>query len=204
VYDERDVSDRRPEAGRTSEDAALAARARDGDVGAFESLVARHEGIAFRVAWLVVGDRGDAEDAVQDAFVKAYLAMPRFRPGAAFRPWVLRIVANEARNRRRSSRRRNGLALRASAEGGAAEAASPEAAALDRTDAEALAAALGRLHERDRLVVAYRYLFEMSEAETADALGVPLGTVKSRLSRALARLRSELMTMAAPAEAEDV
>jgi RNA polymerase sigma-70 factor (ECF subfamily) len=204
VYDERDVSDRRPEAGRTSEDAALAARARDGDVGAFESLVARHEGIAFRVAWLVVGDRGDAEDAVQDAFVKAYLAMPRFRPGAAFRPWVLRIVANEARNRRRSSRRRDGLALRASAEGGAAEAASPEAAALDRTDAEALAAALGRLHERDRLVVAYRYLFEMSEAETADALGVPLGTVKSRLSRALARLRSELMTMAAPAEAEDV
>jgi RNA polymerase sigma-70 factor (ECF subfamily) len=198
------VSDRRPEAGRTSEDAALAARARDGDVGAFESLVARHEGIAFRVAWLVVGDRGDAEDAVQDAFVKAYLAMPRFRPGAAFRPWVLRIVANEARNRRRSSRRRDGLALRASAEGGAAEAASPEAAALDRTDAEALAAALGRLHERDRLVVAYRYLFEMSEAETADALGVPLGTVKSRLSRALARLRSELMTMAAPAEAEDV
>jgi RNA polymerase sigma-70 factor (ECF subfamily) len=178
-------------------------------VGAFESLVARHEGIAFRVAWLVVGDRGDAEDAVQDAFVKAYLAMPRFRPGAAFRPWVLRIVANEARNRRRSSRRRDGLALRASAEGGAAEAASPEAAspeaaALDRTDAEALAAALGRLHERDRLVVAYRYLFEMSEAETADALGVPLGTVKSRLSRALARLRSELMTMAAPAEAEDV
>jgi RNA polymerase sigma-70 factor (ECF subfamily) len=130
--------------------------------------------------------------------------MPRFRPGAAFRPWVLRIVANEARNRRRSSRRRDGLALHASAEGGAAEAASPEAAALDRTDAEALAAALGRLNERDRLVVAYRYLFEMSEAETADALGVPLGTVKSRLSRALARLRSELMTMAAPAEAEDV
>lgn len=204
MYDERDVSDRRPEAGRTSEDAALAARARDGDVGAFESLVARHEGIAFRVAWLVVGDRGDAEDAVQDAFVKAYLAMPRFRPGAAFRPWVLRIVANEARNRRRSSRRRDGLALRASAEGGAADAASPEAAALDRTDAEALVAALGRLHERDRLVVAYRYLFEMSEAETADALGVPLGTVKSRLSRALARLRSELTTMAAPAEAEDV
>jgi RNA polymerase sigma-70 factor (ECF subfamily) len=197
------VSDRRPEAGRTSEDAALAARARDGDVGAFESLVARHEGIAFRVAWLVVGDRGDAEDAVQDAFVKAYLAMPRFHPGAAFRPWVLRIVANEARNRRRSSRRRDGLALRASAEGDSVVAPSPEAVALDRTDAEALVAALGRLRERDRLVVAYRYLFEMSEAETADALDVPTGTVKSRLSRALARLRSELMTLTVTAEAED-
>lgn len=172
-------------------------------MGSFESLVARHEGIAFRVAWLVVGDRGDAEDAVQDAFVKAYLAMPRFRPGAAFRPWVLWIVANEARNRRRSSRRRDGLALRAAVEGGPALAPSPEAAALDRTEAEALVAALGRLHERDRLVVAYRYLFEMSEAETADALDVPLGTVKSRLFRALARLRSELKTMTAPAEAED-
>ena len=92
-----------PEDGRPSKDAELTARARDGDVGAYEELVTRYQGIAFRVAWLVVHNRGDAEDAVQDAFVKAYYALPRFRPGAPFRPWILRIVANEARNRGRSA-----------------------------------------------------------------------------------------------------
>lgn len=178
--------------GRSSEDAGLAARARDGDVGAFEELVTRYQGIAFRVAWLVVRNRGDAEDAVQDAFVKAYYALPRFRPGAPFRPWMLRIVANEARNRGRSARRRERLALRAAAAAPGDAAPSPEAAAMERADAELLAEALDRLSERDRLVVAYRFLFEMSEAETAEALDVRLGTVKSRLSRALTRLRAEL------------
>jgi RNA polymerase sigma factor (sigma-70 family) len=188
--------------GRSSEDAGLAARARDGDVGAFEELVTRYQGIAFRVAWLVVRNRGDAEDAVQDAFVKAYYAMPRYRPGAPFRPWILRIVTNEARNRGRSSRRREGLALRLAATEEANQVPPPEAAVLDRADAEALVAALGRLPERDRLVIAYRYLFEMSEAETAQAMEVRPGTVKSRLSRALVRLRTELPAAMALGEAE--
>src|SRR5205814_6510332 len=111
----------------------------------------------------------DAEDAAQEAFVKAYYALPRFRPGAPFRPWLLRITANEARNRLRSTRRREALALRAAADAGDA-APSPEAATLAREDAEVLAAALSRLKERDRLVIAYRYLFELSEAEMAEAL----------------------------------
>jgi len=196
------VNDQRPVEGRPSEDAELAARARDGDVGAFEELVTRYQGIAFRVAWLVVRNRGDAEDAVQDAFVKAYYAMPRFRPGAPFRPWILRIVANEARNRGRSSRRREGLALRVATAGSGDAAPSPEAAAIDQAEAEALVAALDRLPERDRLVVAYRYLFEMSEAETATALDVRPGTVKSRLSRALTRLRTELVGNVEPTEVE--
>jgi RNA polymerase sigma factor (sigma-70 family) len=186
------VNDQRPVEGRPSEDAELTARARDGDVGAYEELVTRYQDIAFRVAWLVVRNRGDAEDAVQDAFVKAYYALPRFRPGAPFRPWMLRIVANEARNRGRSARRRERLALRAGAAAPGDAAPSPEAAAMERADAELLAEALDRLSERDRLVVAYRFLFEMSEAETAEALDVRLGTVKSRLSRALTRLRTEL------------
>ena len=181
-----------PEDGRPSKDAELTARARDGDVGAYEELVTRYQGIAFRVAWLVVHNRGDAEDAVQDAFVKAYYALPRFRPGAPFRPWILRIVANEARNRGRSGRRHDALALRAVAIGTRDTVRSPEAEAMAREEAEALTAALERLPERDRLVVAYRYLFEMSEAETAEALDVRPGTVKSRLSRALVRLRTEL------------
>ncbi|MGZ8629576.1 MAG: RNA polymerase sigma factor [Actinomycetota bacterium] len=188
-----------PEGGRGSEDAELIARACDGDVGAYEELVTRYQGIAYRVAWLVVRNRGDAEDAVQDALMKTYYALPRFRPGAPFRPWVLRIVANEARNRGRSSRRREGLALRVAAAERGAAVPSPEVAALARADAEALAAALDRLPERDRLVVAYRYLFEMSEAETAEALDVRPGTVKSRLSRALVRLRTDLASNAQPA-----
>jgi RNA polymerase sigma factor (sigma-70 family) len=196
------VSDQRPGEDRTSEDAELAAQARDGDVAAFEQLVTRYQAIAFRVAWFVVRDRGEAEDAVQDAFVKAYHAMPGFRPGAPFRPWLLRIVANEARNRGRSSRRRDGLALRVAAADPLSAVPSPEASALDRADAEALVAALERLPQRDRLVVAFRYLFEMSEAETAQALGVPRGTVKSRLARALVRLRSDLAPTGSSSEAD--
>jgi RNA polymerase sigma-70 factor (ECF subfamily) len=193
VYDDRTVTEQRPPAGRPSEDAELTARARDGDVAAYEELVTRYQALAFRVAWLVVRHRGEAEDAVQDAFVKAYYALPRFRPGAPFRPWLLRIVANEARNRGRSTRRHDRLTLRVAATDDPAPSRSPEGVALARDDAETLTAALGRLPERDRLVIAYRYLFEMTEAETADALGVRPGTVKSRLSRAMVRLRTELV-----------
>lgn len=185
-------SDERPVEGRPLEDAELVDLARDGDVAAYEELVSRYQGIAHRVAWLVARQAGEAEDAVQEAFVKAYYALPRFRPGAPFRPWLLRIVANEAKNRARSASRRESLLLRAGAADPGDAAPSPEAATLAREDAEALARALGRLRESDRLVIAYRYLFEMSEAEVADALGVRRGTVKSRLSRALTKLRTEL------------
>ena len=114
----------------------------------------------------------------------------RTRP---FRPWILRIASNEARNRARSTRRRDALALREAAAVGTGDAApSPEAAALSRDEAETLTRALDRLPERDRLVIAYRWLLDLSEAETAEILGVRLGTVKSRLSRALRRLREEL------------
>lgn len=185
-------SDERPVEGRPLEDAELVDLARDGDVAAYEELVSRYQGIAHRVAWLVARQAGEAEDAVQEAFVKAYFALPKFRPGAPFRPWLLRIVANEAKNRARSASRREGLVLRAAAADPGGAAPSPEAAALAREDAETLARALGRLREPDRLVIAYRYLFELSEAEVADALGLRLGTVKSRLSRALTKLRAEL------------
>jgi RNA polymerase sigma-70 factor (ECF subfamily) len=178
--------------GRPLEDAELVALAKTGDVHAYEELVSRYQGIAHRVAWLVARQAGEAEDAVQEAFVKAYDALPGFRAGAAFRPWILRIVANEAKNRARSAKRREGLALRAAAVDPGGAAPSPEAAVIAREDAEALMRGLASLREPDRLVIAYRYLFELSEAETAGALGIRRGTVKSRLSRALGRLRAEL------------
>ena len=179
-----------PVEGRPLEDAELARRAREGDDDAYEQLVKRYGQIAFRVAWLVTRDRGEAEDAAQEAFVKAYYALPRFRPGSPFRPWLLAIVANEARNRARSSRRRQGLTLRAAAVSDGDAAPSPEAAALVTADREALVAALNVLPPPDREVIGYRFLVGLSENETADLLGVRPGTVKSRLSRAMARLRA--------------
>ena len=181
-----------PVEGRPLEDAELARRAREGDDGAYEDLVKRYGQIAFRVAWLVTRDRGEAEDSAQEAFVKAYYALPRFRPEAPFRPWLLRIVANEARNRARSTRRRQTLALRAAAVSAGDAAQSPETAALALEDRGALVAALNRLAPPDREVIGYRFLLGLSEAETAEVLDVRLGTAKSRLSRAMARLRDVL------------
>jgi len=171
----------------------LVERARQGDLGAYDALVRAHQHIAFRTACLLSGSAADAEEAAQDAFVKAWRALPRFRAGAPFRPWLLAIVANEARNRRRAAGRRAGLALRAAGERPSGDAApSPEAAALGREEREALLGAIERLSEPERLVVTYRYLLELSEAETARALAIRPGTVKSRLSRALGRLRDQL------------
>ena len=178
--------------GRPLEDAELARRAREGDDGAYEELVKRYGQIAFRVAWLVTRDRSDAEDAAQEAFVKAYYALDRFRLDLPFRPWLLRIVTNEARNRARSSRRRQGLALRAAAVSDGDAAPSPETATLALEDRETLLAALNRLPAGDREVIGHRYLVGLSESETAAVLDVRVGTVKSRLSRAMTRLRAVL------------
>jgi RNA polymerase sigma-70 factor (ECF subfamily) len=171
----------------------LVAQARDGDGAAYAQLVRAHQEIAFRTAMLITGNAADAEEAAQEAFVKAWRSLDRFRPGAPWRPWLLAIVANEARNRVRSAGRREHLALRAAVEervpdGGAAP--SPEAALLAGERRDAMLAGLAGLGEADRLVLACRFLLDLSESETAAALGVRRGTVKSRTSRALDRLRA--------------
>jgi RNA polymerase sigma-70 factor (ECF subfamily) len=169
----------------------LVALAQDGDHDAYASLVRAHQDIAFRTAMLITQNAAEAEEAAQDAFVKAWRALGRFRSGEPLRPWLLTIVANEARNRRRSAGRRGALALRA-AEPDRVEDRSAEAQVLAAESRTALLEALSRLRPDDRLVLGCRYLLELSEAETAAALGVPAGTVKSRTSRALARLREEV------------
>lgn len=179
--------------GRPLDDSELVRRARAGDERAYEELVRRHQDVAFRVAVLVAGNAADAQDAAQEAMVKAFYALDRFRLEAPFRPWLLRIVANEARNRRRSAGRREQLELAVSAQHSSGDAApSPEESAIAHERQRALLAALNRLRESDREVIAHRYLLELSEAETAEVLGCRVGTVKSRLSRALQRLRVEL------------
>jgi RNA polymerase sigma-70 factor (ECF subfamily) len=179
--------------GRPRDDDDLVARARRGDASAYEELVHRYQGIAFRTACLVTGNAADAEEAAQDAFVKAHRALGRFRAGAPFRPWLLAIVANEARNRRRSAGRRAALELRlAGAEPSGGAAPSPETSVATAERRRELADALAQLREDDRLVLACRFLLDLGEEETAAALGVRRGTVKSRTSRALERLRAVL------------
>jgi RNA polymerase sigma-70 factor (ECF subfamily) len=169
---------------------ALVEQARRGDAAAFETLVVSYQSLAFRTAYVIAGDAADAEEAAQDAFVKAHKALGRFRPGAPFRPWLLTIVANEARNRRRARGRRAALTLRAA--GSEAPGEDPETAALARERRERLLAAVEQLRDDDREVLACRYFLDLSEEETADALGIARGTVKSRTHRALARLQEEL------------
>jgi RNA polymerase sigma factor (sigma-70 family) len=183
--------------GRPLEDSELVERAQHGDVKAYEELVRRHQELAVRTAYLVAGTGADADEVAQEAFVKAYYALPRFRPGAPFRPWLLRIVANEARNRRKASRRREGVALRLRASLPTDQAApSPEEEILASERRAALLDALNGLREEDRLAVAYRYFLGLSEEEMATALGCARGTVKSRLSRSLGRLRGALTAAA--------
>ncbi len=171
----------------------LVARARRGDGAAFGTLIRDHQEIVFRTAYLITRNAADAEDAAQAGLVKAYYALPRFRRGAPLRPWLLAIVANEARNRRRSAGRREHLAVRAAHElpsGGAAP--SPEGRLLAAEQRETLLGALETLREEERLVLSCRYLLDLTEEETASALSLRRGTVKSRTSRALERLRAEL------------
>jgi RNA polymerase sigma factor (sigma-70 family) len=178
---------------RPLDETELVERARRGDLRAWETIVRTHQGIAFRTAYVLTGSAADGEEAAQDGFVKAYRALGRFRRGAPLRPWLLRIVANEARNRRRSAARRERLSLRAAAEARPGDAVpSPEAALLAREDQERLLAAVERLSADHRDAITCRYLLDLSEDETAAALRVRRGTVKSRLSRALERLREEL------------
>jgi RNA polymerase sigma-70 factor (ECF subfamily) len=188
--------------GRPLDETELIERARSGDASAYEELVVAYQGIAFRTAYLMTGEPGDAEDAAQSGFIKAFYALGSFRGGSAFRPWLLKIVTNEAHNKRRSAGRRAGLELRL-AEGRPRDdaAPSPEDAVLIHERDEELLAALNTLRDEERAVIAYRYLLDLSEAETAAALGCPTGTVKSRLSRALKRMRSALQGTAFEGEA---
>ena len=176
-------------AGGSIDDADAVARSRDGDLDAYAVLVARYTLRAHRAAWLL-GAGEDADDVVQEAFVKAFRALPKFRAGEPFAPWLLSIVANETKNLMRSRHRRNALTLRLSA-------MEPDIATPDTPFDEAVAgerrarllAAVNALPDRERQALICRYFLDLSEAETAQVLRWPLGSVKSRTSRALGRLR---------------
>jgi len=174
-------------------DDELIARVKRDDRQAFEALVRRFQDVAFRTAWLIVRNEQDAEEATQAAFVKAWQAIDRFHAGSPFRPWLLRIVANEAKNRRRTSLRHHaGVVEGADMTILPAADSSPEQTAMASEQSAWLVSHINRLGERDRMVIWCCYALDLSEAEIATVLGCARGTVKSRLHRAIGRLRTHL------------
>jgi RNA polymerase sigma-70 factor (ECF subfamily) len=174
----------------STDETALVRAARDRDLDAFAELIRRHQRTALRAA-RAVGAGDAAEDAVQEAFVSAWRALDRFEEGRPFRPWLLAIVVNDVRNRQRLWRRRETLLRGAVHRLGPQEPVPSEEAAEQSERRRLVSQALARLPERQRVVVTMRYLLELSEDETATALGWPKGSVKSRLSRALGKLETD-------------
>ncbi|HZC52746.1 MAG TPA: RNA polymerase sigma factor [Mycobacterium sp.] len=157
-------------------------------------LVARYTVRAHRAAFLL-GAGEEADDIVQEAFVKAFRHLHRFRTGEPFGPWLLRIVSNETKNRIRSRQRRTALTLRfAAAQVDKAAGSDPVEEVLASERRAELLGAVNALPERERRVVTCRYFLDLSEAETAQVLGWPPGSVKSRTFRALRRLHGLLVT----------
>ncbi|WBB68477.1 RNA polymerase sigma factor [Micromonospora sp. WMMD812] len=175
------------------DDDEFVTRAQAGDREAYEYLVARHTASAYRTA-VLLGAGSDAEDVTQEAFVKGYRKLSRYRGESSFRSWILAIVANETRNLHRSRGRRDGLVLRAAAVNPDPEFIDDGAvgAVLAAERRAMLVRALRLLPVKDREVIVCRFFLDLSEDETVTMLGWPRGTVKSRTSRALAKLRGLL------------
>jgi RNA polymerase sigma-70 factor (ECF subfamily) len=168
-------------------EADLVRRARRGEATAWEVLVRAHGEPAFRLAYLILGDAADAEDIAQETFIRAYKALDRFDDARPLRPWLLSIAANLSRNQRRGIGRYWAALQRAFRE--TPEPYHPPPERTEAADARRLREAVARLRPDGRDIVYLRYFLALSEAEAAEALGIPAGTAKSRLSRALAQLR---------------
>ncbi len=159
----------------------MIAAARLGNTAAWEELVSTHQQPVFRLAYLLLGDPDEAQDIAQEAFIRAYYALPRFDLSHPLRPWLLRIVSNLTKNRHRSLGRFFAALGRFSRE--------PEPASPASDDAELLWQAIRRLARPHQQALYLRYFMDMSEAEIAQTLDIAPGTVKSRLHRAQHSLR---------------
>jgi RNA polymerase sigma factor (sigma-70 family) len=167
---------------------ALIQRAATGDASAWEPLVLEHQQAVFRLAYLMLGDADDAEDIAQETFLRAWEHLKRFDTVRPLKPWLLSIAANLCRNRRRSAGRYVAALMRAFRE-------EPKPTPLEETstqqsNAGELWRAVQHLDPPDQQIVYLRYFLDLSVAETAESLQVAEGTVKSRLSRALEKLRT--------------
>jgi RNA polymerase sigma-70 factor (ECF subfamily) len=185
----------------------LIRRARAGDQAAFRSLVERYLPVAWRICRILLADRGMAEDALQEAWIDVWTGLPRVNAARPLRPWLLTVVANRCR----MAARRRGIptipldaALVEQLHG--VDSIAHELELRDRYQAEvaryaALQTALSMLSREQRQLLALRYQAELELGEIALIIGVPVGTVKSRLHRTLATLRTRL-TSSQPAQAK--
>ena len=164
-------------------DAELVARCLGGEVDAFEPLVRRYQRVLYNVAWRLLGDREEARDVVQGAFVKAWRKLATFDPRHRFFSWIYRIVVNESLNAR--SRR---PPLQTLEETDVPGPGGPEEALQSRERTDCLQKALLRLAGDDREVIILRHFAELSYAEIGETLGLAEKTVKSRLYEARQRL----------------
>jgi RNA polymerase sigma-70 factor (ECF subfamily) len=172
------------------DESTLIRRAADGDATAWETLTRTHQQAVFRLCYLLLGDPDDAEDTAQETFVRAWKHLQRFDPTRPLRPWLLSIASNLSSNRRRSAARYLSALMR----GFRAEPppAAVEEKSLQQIEASDLWRAVQRLHEADQQIIYLRYFLDLSVAETAETLNIAEGTVKSRLSRALEKLRAAM------------
>ena len=173
------------------EERELVVLARRGDGAAFAALVRPHLSAMLRLATVIGAPRSDAEDILQEALAKAYFALRSFDTDRPFRPWFATIVVNQTRNSARSSQRRRRLIERVAAVA-PATVVGPEEQVMARSAAARARALIDTLEEHERLVVTLRQVAGLSEAETAEVLGIALGTVKSRNWRGLHHLRQRL------------
>jgi RNA polymerase sigma-70 factor (ECF subfamily) len=177
------------------DESRLIERARRGDLAAYDELVRAHQEAAFRAAYLITHDTADAQDAAQEAFIRAYDALGRFDVRRPFRPWLLRIATNLAINRLRASQRRQSLVERYGVNTmETQETPAIEASVVKRERSRRVWDAVRLLKPDDQQMLILRYFFDLSEAELARAFDVAAGTVKSRLHRALGRLRDLIRT----------
>lgn len=182
---------------------ALIRRCRDGDEEAFRMLMERHQRGVFAVAQAMVRDAEEARDIVQEAFVRVFQGLGAFKGDASFKTWLQRIVRNLCidRLRARKSREQALGEVETVSEGeDAVEAglvasrwgSQPQDRLLDRELGEAIHAAVARLPEKHREILVLREVEGMSYEELAEALGIPKGTVMSRLFHARSKLQKDL------------
>jgi RNA polymerase sigma-70 factor (ECF subfamily) len=170
-------------------DSELVRQAKLGDENAYQQIVDLYREAVFRLAYLIIGDAHDAEDIAQETFIRAYGSLNRFDDARPLRPWLLQIAANLARNKQRSVGRYWSAIKRFAGVTPEISDNAVERRAIQHEESDALWQAVRRLTANEQEIIYLRYFLNLSVEETADALDVRPGTVKSRLHRALKQLR---------------